>query len=56
MGYNTTSWRNVITLAAVGKLDLESLVTHELPLTEIKKGFELLKDQSAIKVLIDPDR
>lgn len=54
MGYNTTSWRNVINLAAAGKLDLESLVTHKLPLTEIKKGFELLKGQSAIKILINP--
>ena len=56
MGYNTTSWRNVINLAAMGKLDLESMVTHRLPLTEIKKGFELLKDQSAIKILINPEK
>lgn len=56
MGYNTTSWRNVINLAAVGKLDLGSMVSHKLPLTEIRKGFDMLKDQSAIKILIDPDK
>lgn len=56
MGYNTTSWRNVISLAATGKLDLVSMVTHRLPLSKIKDGFKLLKDQSAIKILIDPDK
>lgn len=56
MGYNTTSWRNVINLAACGKLDLKTMVSHKLPLTEIQKGFDLLKDQTAIKILIDPDK
>lgn len=56
MGYNTTSWRNVISLAAAGKLDLASLVSHKLPLTDIKHGFDLLKDQTAIKIIIDPDK
>ncbi|MCI8560822.1 MAG: alcohol dehydrogenase catalytic domain-containing protein [Dorea sp.] len=56
MGYNTTSWRNVMNLAACGKLDLGTMVTHRLPLTRIQEGFELLKDSSAIKILIDPDQ
>lgn len=56
MGYNTTSWRNVISLAACGKLDLATMVSHKLPLTEIQKGFDLLKDQTAIKILINPDK
>ncbi len=56
MGYNTTSWRNVMNLAATGKLDLSTMVTHKLPLTEIQKGFDMLKDQSAIKILIDPEK
>ena len=55
MGYNTTSWRNVISLAKVGKLELASLISHKLPLSDIKHGFDLLKDQTAIKIVIDPD-
>ncbi len=55
MGYNTTSWRNVINLASIGKLDLASLVTHRLPLSEIENGFQLLRRQEAIKILIDPN-
>lgn len=55
MGYNTTSWRNVISLARTGKLDLSSMVSHRLPLREIKHGFDLLRDQTAIKILIDPN-
>ena len=56
MGYNTTSWRCVMNLAAAGKLDLSSMVTHTLPLTEINKGFDLLKEMTAIKILIDPSK
>jgi 2-desacetyl-2-hydroxyethyl bacteriochlorophyllide A dehydrogenase len=55
MGYNTTSWRNVINLAKMGKLDLKSLISHRLPLSKIKSGFDLLRDQTAIKIVIDPD-
>ena len=56
MGYNTTSWRNVISLAAAGKLDLGTMVSHRLPLSDIKHGFDLLKDQTAIKIVIDPKK
>jgi 2-desacetyl-2-hydroxyethyl bacteriochlorophyllide A dehydrogenase len=55
MGYNTTSWRNVINLAKVGKLDLNSMISHRLPLNKIKSGFDLLRDQAAIKILINPN-
>lgn len=56
MGYNTTSWRNVISLASAGLLDLKSIITHQLPLSRIKEGFDLLKNQEAIKIVIDPKK
>lgn len=56
MGYNTTSWRNVINLAALGKLDLETLISHTLPLSKIQDGFAMLKTQEAIKIVIDPKK
>lgn len=34
-------WKTAIHLRAVGKIDLESLVTHVFPLEEWKKGFDL---------------
>jgi 2-desacetyl-2-hydroxyethyl bacteriochlorophyllide A dehydrogenase len=41
-----------IALAASGALRLEPIVTHELPLEEAGKAFELVHDPSALKVLM----
>lgn len=54
MGYNAQSWRNVMSMASVGLLDLKSLATHVLPLDHYKKGFELLRRQEAAKVVLIP--
>lgn len=54
MGYNTTSWRCVINLAKTGKLDLGTMVSHRLPMSRIKEGFTMLKEQTAIKIILDP--
>ena len=37
-----------------GSLNLAPLITHYLPLTEYKRGVDLLRDKSAIKVLFYP--
>ena len=44
-------------LLAAGDIDVESLVTHRLPLDEIDRGFRLvLEGNEAIKVVIEPQR
>jgi threonine dehydrogenase-like Zn-dependent dehydrogenase len=38
-----------------GQIDVEDMITHRLPLTEIIKGFELVTQQSdSLKVIIRP--
>jgi 2-desacetyl-2-hydroxyethyl bacteriochlorophyllide A dehydrogenase len=51
-GYDYTSWRNCIKLIEAGKLDIASMITHELPLTKWKEGFELMRSKKAIKVIL----
>ena len=42
-------------LIATGDIEIDSLVTHRLPLEEIGKGFRLvLEGKEAIKVIIEP--
>lgn len=53
-GYNQTSWRNCLALAACGKLDLKSLITCELPLDQWDKGFQMTMTQEAAKVILIP--
>ncbi len=54
MGYNTVSWRNCISLAAAGILDLHTIISHQMPLSDFDKGFELTIKQEATKVILIP--
>lgn len=36
-------------------LGLEGIVTHELPLSEIKRGIDLMRAKEAIQVVVYPD-
>ena len=54
MGYNAESWHNVLNLARVGKLDLHSIITRELPLEAYEEGFRLMASQEAAKVVLIP--
>ncbi|TXT56124.1 MAG: Sorbitol dehydrogenase [Candidatus Thorarchaeota archaeon] len=46
-----SSWATTLRLMGSGKLNLEPLITHRLSLDEWEKGFELMEQQRAIKVL-----
>lgn len=54
MGYNTVSWRQCISLAEAGILDLKSIISHHMPLDEYDKGFQLSIKQEATKVILTP--
>jgi L-iditol 2-dehydrogenase len=54
-GYVWTSWRRTVNLLAEGRLHLEPLISHELPLEEFRKGFADTQDGSAIKVILNPE-
>jgi threonine 3-dehydrogenase len=48
------TWEQMLLLVASGRLDLEALVTHRLPLTDFPRAIELLHGDSC-KVLLDPE-
>lgn len=54
-GYNYISWKNVIKLAEKGLLDMKSMISHTLPLTRWKEGFDLVRNQKAVKVILLPE-
>ena len=43
-------------LYQAGSLDLDSMVTHTIPLSEMEKGFENLETGSALRTVVVPDR
>lgn len=53
---NVIYMRKLIRLIQTGKLDLTPIITHRLPLTEARKGYEIFENKldGAIKVLLEP--
>ncbi|NBI64169.1 hypothetical protein D3Z38_14165 [Clostridiales bacterium] len=49
------AWDMAVKLLASKKLELEKLITHKLPLSQYKKGFELLEAKKGLKVLLYPE-
>jgi threonine dehydrogenase-like Zn-dependent dehydrogenase len=61
LGSNMANYRDVqqaIEWAAAGRVDLEGINTHVLPIEEAQRGMELAhtKDDGAIKVVLSFDR
>lgn len=55
MGYDHTSWRNVLALYREGRIDMSPIVTHKLPLSRWREGFELFTAREAAKVVLMPE-
>ncbi len=50
-GYDADIWYRAINLLASKKVMADSMITHKLPLSEGKHGFELLVKKEATKVI-----
>jgi len=53
-GYDPEIWRRALLLLSSGKIRVEPMITHRIPLTEAKEGFELAISKEAAKVLFIP--
>ena len=48
--------KDALTLIESGQIEVEDMITHQLPLSEITKGFELVSQRSdSLKVIIKPE-
>lgn len=53
-GYQVDTWQRVLHLFSTEKVQVKEVITHQLPLSEARKGFELAMKKEAIKVLFIP--
>jgi len=53
-GGDTETWRRSLALLASGQVRVEPMITHRMPLTEAREGFELAVRKEAAKVLFIP--
>jgi L-iditol 2-dehydrogenase len=52
VGYSARTWVRVMQILGQNKLDLSRLVTHKLPLSQWREGFDLCESKQAVKVLL----
>lgn len=49
-----SAWKRALKLLEEGKVNLRSVVSHILPITEWEKAFEIVENQRGLKVLLRP--
>lgn len=54
VGYTRATWSQTMNILRQGKVDIEDTITHRMPLKDWKKGFDLMEQKQAIKILLEP--
>jgi L-iditol 2-dehydrogenase len=54
-GHNRQAWENVIRLLDAGVLSLKPLISHILPISRWREGYELVESRQAMKVILKPE-
>ena len=55
VGYTKETWRRTMQILGQHMLDLSDVITHRLPLHDWRKGFDLMEEKQAVKVLLSPE-
>jgi len=54
-GYVWTSWKRAVRLWDEKRIQIDSMVSHEYPLSRFEEAFRATQDGSAIKVVLNPE-
>ena len=52
--HKQSAWKRALSLLGAGKISVKPIIGPTLPLTDWKKGFEMMEKRQAIKVLFEP--
>ena len=55
LGHSLRTWQRVMRIIEQGKIDIGSVVSHELPLSCWRQGFDLCESKQGIKVMLRYD-
>ena len=53
-GYEPETWQRALALLSSRRIQVEEMITHQVPLAEAQEGFELAASRRAAKVLLIP--
>lgn len=54
VGYTRDTWTQTMAILTQGKLRVDDVITHRLPLSQWQLGFDLMERQQAVKILLYP--
>lgn len=54
-GYNWVSWRNVMNLVMAGKINMKSMISHQLKISQFREAFDLVRRRESIKIILYPE-
>ncbi len=54
-GYTWLSWRNVMNLAVAGKIDLKSMISHRMKVSQFNEALDLMRKQQSVKIILYPE-
>jgi len=55
VGYTRDTWSQTVRILEQGNLKVKDIITHELPLSDWRKGFELSETKKTVKALLYPE-
>jgi len=55
VGYTRATWDRTVEIMNQGNIDLDDIITHRMPLSDWKKGFDLMEQKKSLKVLLYPE-
>ncbi len=55
VGYTRATWTQTMRILEQGALHVSDTISHKLPLSSWKEGFDLVEQKQAVKVLLTPD-
>lgn len=54
-GYDWISWRNSMNLITGGAIDMKSMISHSMGISDFREAFNLVKARKAIKIILYPE-
>jgi threonine dehydrogenase-like Zn-dependent dehydrogenase len=54
-GYDWVSWKNCFNLIEAGLIDVKSVITHTMKLSDFRKAFDMVRSHEAVKIILYPE-
>lgn len=54
VGYTRATWNRAVAIINQGNINLDEVISHRMPLSDWRKGFDLMERKNSLKILLFP--